>query len=97
MRRKGYRVRFRTVISKKTYCIISFIFIDDTNLGERRLDNSNRTIEEVIEDMQRSINLQEGYLKAIGGVIRSDKSFAFPIGFIFKVNVNYKFATINEL
>ena len=55
-KKKGYGIKFITVISKRQEYLFGFIFIDDTNLREWNLRPLNDTFEELCHKIQKAIN-----------------------------------------
>ena len=56
MYRKGFGVKFITVISKEPDHIIGFIFVDNTDLEEGNLRSTLDSFDKVAERMQLAIN-----------------------------------------
>ena len=71
-------------------------FVNNTNIVEVHLTKTEITIENVYISMQKSINGWEGLLKATGGAIRPDKSFVYPISFIWYDRGDYSFKNPKE-
>ena len=77
-------MKFKTPISNKRSKLVGFIFVNDIDLYEGKLYDSNFLIHEVLDEVQKSIDYWEGSLTTIGGAIHPDKSFIYPISFSFK-------------
>ena len=84
-------------IRKKIHHTAGFAFVDDTDLIEADLREERQTLKSTMRRMQNAINRWEGGLKATGGAIRPDKSWAYPIGFQFDTNGKWRYQKINEI
>ena len=67
MRDKGYRVYLTTAISKQNLKVIEFVFVNDTDLAQGKLQPLINDIELVAIQIQRFFDHWEEYLKATGG------------------------------
>jgi len=76
--------------------MVCFVFIDDSDLVDGNLITDYDDIVEVAESIQDIIDTWEGTLKATGGAIRPDKSFAYLLSFKFKSNGDYKYKSVAE-
>ena len=70
---------------------MGFAFVYNTGIVERDLTKTEITIEDVYISMQKAINRWERGLKVTGGTIRTDKSFVYPISFMWDDQGDYSF------
>ena len=70
---------FTSPISGKNLHYVSFAYVDDTAVLEYKSQDPNILIDEVMEDMQQTVDCWEGGLKAAGGVLVPSKSWAYPV------------------
>ena len=98
MMREAQNGAFLTeAISNKIHHTAGFAFVDDTDLIEADLREGGITIEKTLDKMQQAINRWEGGLKATGGAIRPDKSWAYPIGFKFDSKGKWRYQKLEEI
>ena len=97
MRTRGHGIKYRTPISLEKDDFVGFAFVDDTDLVAGDLTLATLDIEDVFVEMQEMIDCWEGCLKATGGAIRPDKSFAYPISFAFKPSGEYYFEKVEDI
>lgn len=83
LRKAGNGGFFIEPISKNISHIVGYSFVDDTDLLQFDARDPNMTGDEVMQNMQSSIDRWEGGLKATGGAIVPEKSFVYPIVFDF--------------
>ena len=97
MRTKGHGLKYRSPLSLEEDEFIGFAFVDDTDLVQGNLKMAQLDIQNIFVQAQESINCWEGGLKATGGAIRPDKSFAYPISFAFKPSGEYQFEKVEDM
>ena len=97
MRTRGHGVKYRSPISLEKDDFVGFTFADDTDLVAGDLKLATLDIEDAFVEMQEMIDCWEGGLKATGGAIRPDKSFAYPISFAFKPSGECYFEKVEDL
>ena len=97
MKRLKHEIVVLFTIAKKRSKSIGFVFVDDTNLVVGKLYPLLYVISKVADSMQKVIDTQEGYLKAIGGVIRLDKLFAYLILYKFNELGEYSFKILDKI
>lgn len=97
MRTAGHGVRYRTPISYEQDQLVGFAFVDDTDIATGDLRMGQLDIDDVFDAMQEAIDCWEGGLKTTGGAIRPDKSFAYPLDFIFDETGACRYKTVNEI
>lgn len=83
LRTAGNGAHFISAISSQPTTVIAFAFVDDTDLPGADFRDANITSEEVMAQLQDSIDRWEGGLKATGGAIAPEKSWVYPIDFGF--------------
>ena len=67
------------------------------DLSKGNLKSSSDNLEDIAERMQSSIDRWEWSLKVTGGAICPDKSFVYPINFIFKSSGNYSYKKVESM
>lgn len=97
MRTRGHGIKYKTPLSSVNDDFVGFAFVDDTDLVQGGLRMAMIDIEQVFKDMQEAIDCWEGGLKTTGGAIRPDKSFAYPISFVFKPSGEYEFEKVEDM
>ena len=97
MKRLKHKLIQLSAISKEKLSMIGFIFVDDTDLTKSKLYQSTTEIDEILEEMQNTIDTQKTCLKTTGGAIYPDKSFVYAILFRFNSKGEYKYETIKEI
>ena len=91
MRTRGHGIKYQTPLRLEKDELVGFVFVDDMDLIEGILKITNLDITDIFQDMQEIISFCEGDVKATGGAICSDKSFAYQISFNFKPSGEYFF------
>ena len=94
MRSLGHGVTFKTPLSQETESFVGFAYVDDSDNVEGDLRSGTLNIDDVFDRMQQCIDDWEGGLKVTGGAIRPDKSFVYPISFVWDNCGNYKFEKV---
>ena len=97
MRTRGHGIRYRTPLSKENDDFVGFAFVDDTDLVQGNFKSTQIDLAQLFEEAQENINCWEGGMKATGGAIRPDKSFAYPISFVFKPSGEYYFEKVDDM
>ena len=88
---------FISPISKKESHIAVFAYVDDTDLIQLDMRNTDNNSEDSLIKMQEAINRWEGGLKTTGGAIVPTKSWVYPIGFSFDNNGKWKYKSTEEI
>ena len=70
---------FRTAISRKEIRIVGYAFVDDTDLIQTAKEGEN--FDQVLNEMQKALNLWEGLIKNTGGALAVDKCRWWGIDF----------------
>ena len=94
LREDGFGTFFDTSISRKTIRIVGYAFVDDTDLIQTAKDG--QSFDEVLDEMQKALNLWEGLIKTTGGALAVDKCRWWGIDFEWK-NGNWRYKTVAEL
>jgi hypothetical protein len=79
LRSEGLGCKFTSPISKKEISFVGYAFVDDTDLIQT--SNTLQSTDELITEMQRSLNTWEGGLRATGGTIVPEKSHWYLVEF----------------
>ena len=75
----GFVTFFRTAISGKEIRIVGYAFVDDTDLIQTAKEGEN--VDQVLNKMQKALNLWEGLIKNTGGALAVDKCRWWGIDF----------------
>ena len=95
--KRRFRIQLAIAISKKQIKVISFMLVNDTDLEQRKSTFSQQDIEEVTEEIQCFIDYWKECLKAIGGTLCPNKSFAYPISFKFRLSGVVEFKRVEDI
>lgn len=87
-KKKGFGAKFVLPISKATSDLSAFIFVDDTDLLEFRMD-CDYSVEDVHQQLQRSVMDWGKLLIATGGALKPIKCFYHLISFKWEKGVCY--------
>ena len=71
--------------------------MDDTDLIQGNMGNTNITANEIMNEMQQAISRWEGGLKATGGALVPEKSFVYPIDFKFNNTGKVSYKSVEEI
>ena len=71
--------------------LVGFAFVDNTDIVEEYLTKTEINIEDSYIIMQKYINRWEGGIKSAGGATIPDKSFIYPIYFMWYEQGDYSF------
>ena len=82
MRKEGYGAYFVTPITKEKIDFVGCSFVDDTDLVLSSPISSD-SLEEITAQMQQAINTWEGGLRSTGGALVPEKSWVYPIKYIW--------------
>jgi len=80
LRNSGVGTFFKSPISGREIRFVGYAFVDDTDLIRTAHDNINTGIE-VVNELQRALDLWEGGLHATGGAIVPEKSHWYLVDF----------------
>lgn len=80
---EGFGTFFQTSITGEDVLFVGGSFVDDTDLVQTA-KTKHDTITLVVELMQAADNTWEGGIWATGGAIATDKSYWYPIAFIWQ-------------
>ena len=83
LRNAGFRTFFKTSVTGDDVRFVGYSFVDDTDLVQTA-QGEHKSAASVMEKMQDAVNLWEGGIRATGGAIATDKSYWYPIHFIWK-------------
>ena len=72
-------------------------YVDDTDLIQLDMRNTNNNSEDTLIKMQKAINRWEDGLKPTGGAIVPIKSWVYPIAFKFDNNGKWKYKSTEEI
>ena len=97
MRQAQHGMHIISAISQNKSTIVAFAFVDDTDLVQGHMGETNITTGEVMQEMQEAILRWEGGLKATGGAIVPEKSFVYPIDFKFNTAGKVSYKTVQEI
>ena len=97
MRQAQHGMHITSAISQHKSTVVAFAFVDDTDLVQGCMGETDITTEEVMQEMQEAILRWEGGLKATGGAIVPEKSFVYPIDFIFNNAGKVSYKTVQEI
>jgi hypothetical protein len=86
---------FKLSISSQNIHFVGYAFVDDKDLIQTSRD-SNKTGDEMWEQVQEGINTWEGIISATGGALAVEKSPWWLIDFIWDDKDNYKHAKIED-
>jgi hypothetical protein len=84
-------------IAREHSHIVGFAFVDDTDLPTADFRQDNITIGDIFRKMQDGIDRWEGGLKATGGAIVPEKSWAYPISFNWKPSGQWYYESIDDI
>jgi hypothetical protein len=82
LRAEGCGAYFRAAITGDEIRFVGYAFVDDTDLFASS-DRSDATGADVTAQLQKSLDLWEGGIRATGGAIEPDKSFWYLIDFVW--------------
>ena len=94
MRREGFGTFFKTSLSGKTIRLVGYAFVDDTDFIQTAKNGQN--IQEVIDQLQDSINMWEGLIQSTGGALAVDKGRWWAIDFHWS-NGEWSYKTIQDI
>jgi hypothetical protein len=97
MRQAGHGMTLTSAISHNRTKVVAFAFVDDTDLIQGNMGDTDITVEEVMSDMQQAITRWEGGLKTTGGALVPEKSYVYPIDFKFDSAGKAHYKTIQEI
>ena len=97
MRQAQHGMQITSAISNNKSTIVAFAFVDDTDLIEGHMGESDITANEVMLEMQQAISRWEGGLKATGGALVPEKSFVYPIDFKFNTAGKASYKSVMEI
>ena len=81
-RLKHELVQFSALLKERS-AAMGFVFVDDTDLTIGNLHPTTSDVDDIIEEMQKAIDVWEGCLKTTGGAMRPEKSFACVLSHVF--------------
>ena len=96
MRKENFGAHFRTPLSNQKVSFVGCSFVDDTDLVYSAFD-SEEELEDITPIMQNSIHTWEGGLRATGGALVPEKSWVYPIKYIWNEQGDAKLETIDNL
>ena len=82
MRKENYGAHFISPLSKEKTHFVGCSFVDDTDLVYSSF-NSEDSLEDLAPIMQQAINTWEGGLRATGGALVPEKSWIYPIKYVW--------------
>ena len=97
LRTAGNGAFITSPLSKETSHIVGYAFVDDTDLITMDMRDINMEADEIMSNMQDSIDRWEGGLRTTGGAIVPEKSWVYPIDFKFDGSGRWKYKTIEEI
>ena len=97
LRTAGNGAHIISAISKEPSHIVGFAFVDDTDLITINMQDRHITTNDIMEDMQESIDRWEGGLHTTGGTIVPEKSWVYPIDFKFQASGKWSYKTTEEI
>lgn len=74
MRDEEYDLDTLSYLSQLALVVVSFVFVDDIDITNAA-KSVNTSGEELLKQQQQVVNIWEGLLRAIGGMLRLDKSY----------------------
>ena len=83
LRKNGHGAKFCTPITGNITQIVGYAFVDDTDLITFEMFDETITWADIEAKMQDSIDLWEGGLKTTSGAIVPEKSWIYPLDFVF--------------
>ena len=90
----GNRAFITSPLSEENSHIVGYAFVDDTDLVTMDMRDINMEVEEIMSNMQDSIDCWEGGLRTIGGAIVPEKSWVYPVDFKFDGSGRWTYKTI---
>jgi hypothetical protein len=97
MREANHGMQITTAISNIKSTVVAFAFVDDTDLIEGHMGETDIRADEVMIEMQQAIARWEGGLKTTGGALVPEKSFVYPIDFKFNPAGIVSYKTVREI
>ena len=97
MRQAQHGMQITSAISQNKSTVVAFAFVDDTDLIEGHMGESDITADDVMNEMQQAISRWEGGLKATGGALVPEKSFVYPIDFKFNTAGKVSYKSVTEI
>ena len=94
LRSEGFGTFFKTSITGEDVRFVGYSFVDDTNLVQTA-KTEHDTITSVVDLMQAAVDTWEGGIRATGGAIATDKSYWYPIAFIWQAG-KWRLASAEE-
>ena len=96
LRKEGYGTIFESPITHEQCWVVGFAFVDDTDLVTiPNQQETARPYQQIITEMQATLNTWEGGIRASGGAIVPDKSHWYLIDFKWQ-NGCWSYATEAE-
>ena len=96
MRTENLGAHFKTPLTDKKIFFVGCSFVDDTDLVYTSMD-SDDTLEDLTPAMQQSINTWEGGLRSTGGALVPEKSWIYPIKYVWNAEGDPKLETVDNL
>ena len=93
---RRFGAHFISPLSKEKICFVGCSFVDDTDLVYTSFDSTD-TLDDITPLMQNAINTWEGGLKATGGALVPEKSWIYPIKYVWNDRGDYRLETTNDL
>ena len=96
MRKENFGSHFIAPLTKEKISFVGCSFVDDTDLVYTAFD-SETPLEDITPHMQRAIDTWEGGLRATGGALVPEKSWIFPIKYVWNDKGEATLEHINNL
>lgn len=96
MRTENLGAHFKTPLTEEKIFFAGCSFVDDTDLVYTSYD-AEKTLEDITPAMQQSIKTWEGGLRATGGALVPEKSWIYPIKYVWNEEGDPKLENIENL
>ena len=96
MRKDNLGAHFIIPLTHEKITFVGCSFVDDTDLVYSSF-NSEDSLEDITNQMQLAINTWEGGLRATGGALVPEKSWVYPIKYIWDDKGDPKLETISNI